>query len=112
MAKADILQGTLDLIVLKLLQNQPANGWELTQAIQTASGGVLSVNYGTLYPALHRLEARGWISGSWKVSENGRRARFYSLTTAGRRSLTTEQKDWERFAGALSLILRPQGGGR
>jgi PadR family transcriptional regulator PadR len=105
--KTDVLQGTLDLIVLKLLQDNPANGWELTQSIQVASQGTLSVNYGTLYPALHRLEARGWISAKWGTTENSRRARFYSLTAAGRRQLAAEQESWERFSRALGLILRP-----
>lgn len=105
--KTDLLQGTLDLIVLKLLQAGPANGWDLTQSIQAASRGVLSVNYGTLYPALHRLEARGWVSAKWGTTENNRRARFYTLTAAGRRQLETEQATWERFAQALGFILRP-----
>jgi transcriptional regulator len=106
-AKIDLLQGTLDLIVLKLLQAGPANGWDLTQAIQATSGGALSVNYGTLYPALHRLEARGWVTARWSTSLNNRRARFYSLTAAGRRQLAAEQEAWDRFARALGLILRP-----
>ena len=104
-SKIDLLQGTLDLIVLKLLQAGPANGWEMTQAIQATSNGALSVNYGTLYPALHRLEARGWIAAKWGTTENNRRARFYSITAAGRRQLAAEQESWERFAQALCLIL-------
>jgi len=105
--KVDLLQGTLDLIVLKLLQAGAANGWDLTQAIQATSGGALSVNYGTLYPALHRLEARGWVTAKWGTTGNNRRARFYSLTPAGRRRLAAEQETWERFSRALGLILRP-----
>jgi len=105
--KVDLLQGTLDLIVLKLLQAGPANGWELTQSIQTTSRGTFGVNYGTLYPALHRLEARGWVSAKWGVTDNNRRARFYALTTAGRRQLAAEQEEWERFSEALGFILRP-----
>lgn len=105
--KVDLLQGTLDLIVLKLLQAGPASGWELTQAIQTVSGGAFSVNYGTLYPALHRLEARGWTTAKWGVTQHNRRARFYSLTAAGRRQLAAEERNWERFSNALGLILRP-----
>lgn len=105
--KVDLLQGTLDLIVLKLLQAGSANGWELTQSIQATSRGAFTVNYGTLYPALHRLEARGWISAKWGVTDNNRRARFYALTAAGRRQLATEQEAWERFSEALGLILRP-----
>jgi transcriptional regulator len=103
--KTELLQGTLDLIVLKLLRAGPANGWELTQSIQAVSRGVLDVNYGTLYPALRRLEARGWVSASWGTSENNRRARYYALTAAGRRGLDAERSAWERFTGALGLIL-------
>lgn len=106
--KTDLLQGTLDLIVLKLLHATPANGWELTQSIQVVSKGVLDVNYGSLYPALRRLEAKGWIKGKWGVSENNRRARFYELTTAGRKRLDTERAEWERFSNALGLILRAE----
>jgi PadR family transcriptional regulator PadR len=103
--KIELLQGTLDLIVLKLLRGGPANGWQLTQSIQAISRGVLDVNYGSLYPALRRLEARGWVSASWAASENNRRARFYQLTTAGRKQLQTERAAWERFSHALGLIL-------
>jgi PadR family transcriptional regulator, regulatory protein PadR len=104
--KADLLQGTLDLIVLKLLRAGPANGWELTHSIQTMSRGALDVNYGSLYPALRRLEARGWVTAKWGASENNRRARFYQLTAAGRRQLDAERAAWERFAHALGLILQ------
>lgn len=104
--KADLLQGTLDLIVLKLLRAGPANGWELTQSIQTVSRGALDVNYGSLYPALRRLEARGWVTAKWGASENNRRARFYQLTASGRKQLDTERAAWERFAHALGLILQ------
>ena len=103
--KADLLQGTLDLIVLKLLRAGPANGWDLTQSIQTVSRGVLDVNYGSIYPALRRLEAKGFAKAQWGTSDNNRRARFYSLTPAGRRQLEQERSAWERFAGALDLIL-------
>ena len=107
-SKIDLLQGTLDLIVLKLLRAGPANGWELTQSIQAISRGVLDVNYGSLYPALRRLEARGWVTASWGASENNRRARFYQLTAAGRRQLETERESWERFSHALALILQSE----
>jgi transcriptional regulator len=103
--KLDLLQGTLDLIVLRLLRGAPANGWDLTQAIQVVSRGVLDVNYGSIYPALRRLEARGLVKGRWATSENNRRARYYELTTAGRKQLVTERADWERFSHALALIL-------
>ena len=103
--KIDLLAGTLDLIVLKMLRAGPANGWELTQSIQAVSRGVLDVNYGSLYPALRRLEARGLVTAKWGTSENNRRARFYSLTPAGRKQLVTEREAWERFSGALGAIL-------
>lgn len=107
-AKIDLLQGTLDLIVLKLLRAGPANGWQLTQSIQAISRGVLDVNYGSLYPALRRLEARGWVSASWASSENNRRARYYQLTAAGRKQLEAERASWERFSHALGLILQSE----
>ena len=104
--KADLLQGTLDLIVLKLLRAGPANGWDLTQSIQVVSKGVLDVNYGSLYPALRRLESKGLIKGRWGTSENNRRARFYELTPNGLKQLDAERREWERFQQALGLILR------
>jgi transcriptional regulator len=104
--KTDLLAGTLDLIVLKLLQAGPSNGWDITQRVQMLSKDTLSVNYGSLYPALHRLEARGWIISKWGASENNRRAKFYELTSSGRKQLATEQDTWERFSTALELILR------
>lgn len=104
--KTDLLQGTLDLIVLKMLQSGPANGWDITQRIQVLSKEVLNVNYGSLYPALHRLEARGWIASEWGASENNRRAKFYSLTAAGRKQLAAERETWDRFSTALDGILR------
>jgi PadR family transcriptional regulator, regulatory protein PadR len=104
--KTDLLQGTLDLIVLRLLRAGPANGWDLTQSIQVVSKGALDVNYGSLYPALRRLEAKGWIKGRWGMSENNRRARFYELTAAGNKQLDVERQSWEKFSHALGLILR------
>ena len=103
--KIDLLQGTLDLIVLKMLRAGPANGWQLTQSIQVVSRGALDVNYGSIYPALRRLEAQGWISGRWAASENNRRARFYELTAAGQKQLAAEREQWQRFSSALGLIL-------
>ena len=108
MSKLELLQGTLDLIVLKLLRAGPANGWDLTQSIQLVSNGALEVNYGSLYPALRRLEAKGWIKGRWGLSENNRRARFYELTTSGQKQLDSERQAWERFSNALGLILRAE----
>jgi transcriptional regulator len=104
--KTDLLQGTLDLIVLRLLRAGPANGWDLTQSIQVVSKGVLDVNYGSLYPALRRLESKGLIKGRWGTSENNRRARFYELTPNGLKQLEAERREWERFQQALGLILR------
>ena len=106
--KIDLMQGTLDLIVLRMLRAGPANGWELTQSIQAVSRGVLDVNYGSIYPALRRLEARGWTKARWGTSENNRRARFYELTAAGRRQLDAERAEWEQFAGALDMILEAE----
>ena len=104
-SKTDMLQGTTDLVILKLLRAGPSHGWALTQSIQTTTRGVLDVNYGTIYPALRRLEDRGWVRGWWDISENNRRARFYELTAIGHRQLKTERAQWERFVGALALIL-------
>ncbi|HKQ18815.1 MAG TPA: PadR family transcriptional regulator [Candidatus Eisenbacteria bacterium] len=104
-ARTDVLQGTLDLIVLRLLRAAPANGWDLTQTIQTVSRGVLDVNYGSLYPALRRLEAKGWVRAWWQPSDNNRRARYYELTAAGRKRLDVERAEWERFSCAIRLIL-------
>jgi PadR family transcriptional regulator PadR len=106
--RTDLLQGTLDLIVLRLLRGGPANGWDITQSIQAVSKGALEVNYGSVYPALRRLEARGLVKAHWSASENNRRARYYELTTAGRKQLTVERTAWERFSEALGLILRTE----
>jgi transcriptional regulator len=104
--KADLLQGTLELLVLRLLRSGALNGWDIMQRIQLISGEVLSVTPGALYPALHRLEERGQISAEWGASENNRRAKFYRLTPAGRKQLEAERDTWERFAGAVDTILR------
>ena len=104
--KADLLQGTLELLILRMLSSGSLNGWDVMQRIQIVSGEVLSVTPGALYPALHRLEARGLISAVWRPSENNRKAKFYGLTTPGRRQLETQRKQWERFSGAVALILR------
>jgi len=101
-----LLQGTLDLIVLQLLRAEPTNGYELAQRIQAISRDVLTVNAGSLYPALYRLEARDLIRSTWEESKTGRRVKVYSLTPAGRRQLADQREDWSRFAGALAAILR------
>jgi PadR family transcriptional regulator, regulatory protein PadR len=103
---AELLAGTLDLIVLRLLQSGPANGWEITQRIQLLSRDVFQVKEGSLYPALYRLEAKEWVSAKWGTSENNRRAKYYSLTAAGRKQLAAERASWEQFTTALDLILR------
>ena len=105
--KSDLLkQGTLELLVLRLLRAGPLNGWDIMQRIRVASGEVLSVTPGALYPALHRLEERGLVSAEWAASENNRRARVYELTRAGRKQLAAERDIWERFTGAVDAILR------
>ena len=105
-AGTPLLQGTLDLIVLQLLQAEPTNGYDLTLRIQAITKDVLNVNAGSLYPALYRLEQKGLIRASWADTENGRRAKVYSVTAAGRKQLTEQRENWERFAGALAAILR------
>ena len=104
--QADLLQGTLDLLVLKTLQSGATHGWDIAQRIQQISQDVLRVGQGSLYPALHRLEERGWISAEWGASENNRRAKFYTLTAAGRKQLAAETDGWKRFSGAVALILK------
>lgn len=104
--KAELLQGTLDLLILKLLNAGPANGWELMQRIQVLSDDVIRVTPGSLYPALHRLEARTWIRAEWGASERNRRAKFYELTKVGRARLETERETWARFTGAVDAILK------
>jgi PadR family transcriptional regulator, regulatory protein PadR len=105
MSQIDLLQGTLDLLVLKTLQTGPTHGWDIAQRIQQVSRDVLRVGQGSLYPALHRLEDRGWITSEWGASDNHRRAKFYRLTPGGRKQLATETADWARFTGAVALIL-------
>ena len=104
-SRSDLLQGTLDVLVLKTLSNGAMHGWGISQRIQQLSEDVLSVNQGSLYPALHRLEEKGWIEAEWGSSENNRRARFYSLTRLGKRQLTEETESWERFAAAVGRVL-------
>ena len=101
----DLLQGTLDLLILKALSTGDMHGWGVSQRIQEISRGVLEVNQGSLYPALHRLENRGWIESSWGTSENNRRAKFYRLSAAGRKELVEETAVWRRYSGAVEAIL-------
>lgn len=103
---ADLLQGTLDMLVLKSLQLEPMHGWGITERIEQWSNDVLQINQGSLYPALHRLTRQGFITSSWRVTENSRRARYYALTAAGRRALAAEQESWERLSRAVDVVMR------
>jgi len=103
--RSDLLQGTLDVLILKTLDLASMHGWGISQRIQQLSHEVLQVNQGSLYPALYRLEAKGWIRSQWGNSENNRRARFYELTKAGRRQLAEETQSWERFSTAVGRVL-------
>jgi transcriptional regulator len=102
----DLVQGTLNLLILKNLALEPMHGWAIAQRIRQVSGDVLQVGQSALYPALHKLEQNGWISAEWAVSENGRRAKYYTLTKAGRKVLEQEAAQWERLSAAISLIVR------
>ena len=102
----DLVQGTLDLLILKTVALQPMHGWAVAQRIRQFSGNVLQVNQGALYPALHRLEQQGWIQAEWGESENNRRAKYYSLTKAGKKYLQHEQANWERLSTAIGLVLK------
>ena len=104
-ADLDLLQGTLDLLILKAVSLEAMHGWGISQRIQQFSSGVLEVNQGSLYPALHRLVKRKWLEASWGTSENNRRARFYRLTAVGRRQLTAETDTWRRFSAAVEAVL-------
>ncbi len=105
-AKSDLLQGTLDVLILNTLQTGTQHGWGIAQRIQQVSEEVLQVNQGSLYPALYRLEAKGWIRAEWGNSENNRRAKFYALTRAGRRQLAEERESWQRFSAAVGRVLQ------
>jgi PadR family transcriptional regulator, regulatory protein PadR len=108
--KSDVLQGTLDLMVLKTLDTLGVmHGYGIAQRIQQVSGAPVQLNQGTLYPALLRLEQRGWIASAWGVSENNRRAKFYSLTTSGRRQLRREAEGWQRVVEVMGRLLGPEG---
>ena len=103
---SDLLQGTLDLLILKSLAREPLHGWGIAKRIQALSDEVLSVQQGSLYPALHRLENQGWIAADWKDSELGRNAKFYSLTREGKKQLELELENWRRLSSAVGLLLR------
>ncbi len=102
---ADVLRGTLDLLVLRTLSLGPMHGWGINQRIQQISKGVLEANQGSLYPALQRLEQKGWIDSDWQTTENNRRARYYELTSSGRKALHQETGEWRRYVAAVELIL-------
>ena len=102
---SDVLRGTLDLLILKTLSLAPMHGWGISQRIQQLSKGLLDVNQGSLYPALQRLEQKGWIGSAWQTTEHNRRARYYALTARGRRALGEESASWRRYVGAVERIL-------
>jgi PadR family transcriptional regulator PadR len=103
--RLDLPQGTLDLLILKTLGLGPQHGWAISERVQQISSDVLRIQQGSLYPALHRLQRRGWIAGSWGTSENNRRAKYYELTAAGRRQLEVEETSWRKLAAAVGQIL-------
>ncbi len=102
----DLVQGTLDLLILKTIAFEPMHGWAIAQRIHQVSGEVLQVGQSALYPALHKLEQNGWISAEWAISENNRRAKYYTLTKAGRKALAEEVMQWERLSDAIWLVVR------
>src|SRR6202795_4574653 len=102
----DLVQGTLDLLLLKLLALEPLNGWAISLRLKSISGDVLQVSEGSLYPALHKLEQEGWITAEWKQTENNRRAKFYSLTRLGRKQLESEAANWQRLSTAISQVIQ------
>ncbi len=104
-ARTDLLQGTLDLLILRVLEQSPMHGWGVAQRIQLISRDALTVNQGSLYPALHRLENREWITASWGTSENNRKAKFYRLTAKGKRQLKRENEEWRVFSSAVNRVL-------
>ncbi len=103
---ADLVQGTLDLLILKIVALEPLNGWAISQRLKQISSEVLGVSDGSLYPALHKLEKRGWITAQWRSSENNRRAKFYSMTRLGRKQLEKETDNWNRISAAISAIVK------
>ena len=102
----DLVQGTLDLLILKMLALEPLNGWAISKRLRQVSGDTLQVSDGSLYPALHKLEQEGWITSEWRASENNRRAKFYSLTRLGRKHLEKEAANWTRLSDAIAGVLR------
>jgi PadR family transcriptional regulator PadR len=107
--KSELLQGTLDMLILKIVKLGPVHGYGISQRIRQISKEVLQVQQGSLYPALHRLEKRGWLAAEWGESENGRQAKFYKLSAKGRKQLASEELNWHRLAGAVGHILQTAG---
>ena len=105
----EVIKGTLEMIVLEVLQHEPMHGWGITEVIERRSRGLLSVNQGSLYPALYRLVARGWVSSEWRATENNRQARYYELTRAGRKQLASERAQWEKLSRGVNLVLSGAG---
>ncbi len=103
---SDLIQGTLDLLILKTISIEPKHGWAIAKRIEQATDEVLQVTQGALYPALHRLEQQGWLNSEWRLSESGREAKFYSLTRAGKVQLEKELRQWERLSNAVGLVVR------
>ena len=103
---SDLVQGTLDMLLLKILALEPMNGFAVSQRLKQVSGDVLQVSDGSLYPALHKLEQEGWIKAEWKISDKGRRAKYYSLTRPGRQQLEREADNWGRLSGAISRVVK------
>ncbi|MFI5228579.1 MAG: PadR family transcriptional regulator [Gemmatimonadales bacterium] len=101
----EVIKGTLEMVVLEVLQHEPMHGWGITERIERRSNGLLSVNQGSLYPALYRLVARDWVSSEWRTTENNRTARYYSLTRLGRKQLAVERAQWEKLSRGVDLIL-------
>jgi PadR family transcriptional regulator PadR len=106
MKPTDLVQGTLDLLIMRMVAQQPMHGWAIAQKIQLVSKEVLQVQQGSLYPALHRLEQQGWIDSEWGESEHNRRAKYYSLTKAGKKKLGSEIEQWDRLSAAISLVIK------
>ena len=110
--RTEVLQGTLELLVLRTLALEPMHGWGLAQRIETMSGDVFAIQQGTLYPALQRMKRKGWVDSEWRTTENNRRARYYFLTDTGRRQIAAEREEWERIVNAVNGVLNWAGGTR
>jgi PadR family transcriptional regulator, regulatory protein PadR len=104
---SDLVQGTLDALILRTIALEPMHGLAVAQRLRAQSADVLNVSRGSLYPALHKLEFQGWLTAEWRLSESGKRAKYYAITRAGKRHLAKEQKDWDRLSTAISMILKP-----